>query len=255
MKFSIENTALRIDAETPREAAEIVAHFRLDVVEHTGSIMRGDLSYLDTPGKRDNRSWFFVACTVGPEFVAPYMAKLQAVTGYSGPIPTLSNAPKYPGSGSSVNLCHTHIVTVAELTPYGYAFQGFQCASDWNNRTARENAELYFSDYARENLGARKFEPEYIKARNNHLVRNPNYLKRHAPHPEMTSKTLWACLVQWWLETNATDAQREVYATSEATYKSVCRAPLSEALMRERDGFRVAWDKPLISFADFAGLK
>ena len=93
-------------------------------------------------------------------------------------------------------------------------------------------------DYVREGVGARKSEPEFIELSGGLLKRNPNYLKRHAPHVACTSEPIFARLLQWWADTHATPAQKQILADAENAHKTTIskNGRLSELLMRSYDG-------------------
>lgn len=254
MKFAIVDKCLQIQAETPAEVLETLKHFRLDIAAHVDAIASGMLTHTAKPGSRDNGEWFACDYTAPPEFLAPYFARLQKLTGYAGPIPSI-DAPRY--EGHCVNLCHTHIVETASISPAGYRARGFICSADWNGRTAAERAPGNFAEYICEKLGDTRRESEFIEIGNGGLLkRNPNYLKRHAPHAALTNVPLFSAVLQWWIDTQATQAQKDVLQTCDTNHRSVCKNDaLGAHLIRSYDdGYRVAWDKPLISFAAFQAM-
>lgn len=247
---------LQITTESPAEVRELIAHYKLDPFEYVNEATTGEMIYLDRALKRDNGSWFECSSFVDASWLQPYLDKLGWTTGYAGPLPSIENAPRY-GSNYLVNLCHTHIVTAARITPDGMVFDGYDSAQDWDGKTADVLAPRYFAEYVREGIGDRKCEPEFIEMRNGLLKRNPNYKKRHAPHPAAKSARLFGCLFDWWRANHATPGQEEVLRRVEATHKSASKLEtLAEMLMRGYSGgFYTHWGEGgFVKFEEFQKL-
>lgn len=251
MQFSIIDKSLRIQSETPAEALEIIQHYRLDVLAHADALSSGLLTHVVDPSRQHNSRWFAVSHRVDAAWMFPYMARLSVLTGFHGQIPDIP-APRYP-AGYCVNLCHTHIVESATVSGVSYFAQGFIESGDWNNQTAAARSSPSFVEQIIEDIGARKSEPEFIELRNGLLKKNPGYLRRHAPHPQLTSSILFGTLFQWWADNHATAGQRDILTRCEANHRTVCpRDPLASHLMRSYEpGFRVSWDAPAVSFTEF----
>ena len=256
MKFQIlDNGSLQITAETAAEVKEIVTHYKLDILQYVDALSAGMLTYEVKPSSRDNSAWFAVSSFVDPAWLKPYMVRLEKITGYYGPTPTIEDTPKYPGSPWAHNLQYTHIVTQSKITSEGMVFEGFINCGDWNKKKAAERAVPMFADYVRENLGARKHEPEFISLNNGLFQRNPKYLTRHAPHPECSSSSLFDCLLTWWLNTQATECQKDIMVRALACHVSVCKTDtLGSWLIREYQGLRTSWESPLVTYEQFKGL-
>lgn len=252
MKFAIVEKALHVSAETSREVLEMIKHYSLDTLAHVENIASGTLTKVCKPG-RENGEWFAVSCELGPEWVAPYLKRLEKLTGYAGPVPVIP-APRYPG-GYCENLCHTHIVETATVSSDGYTARGFVHSQDWNGKTAAQRYRAHFADYVSESIGGRKSEPQYIRMNNGWLKENPNYLKRYGAHAELSSALLFGCLLQWWTDTQATPGQREILRKCDENHRTVCpRDSLASYLFRSYEpGFRVSWESPLVSFDEFKG--
>lgn len=254
MKFTVINKALKITAESPREVLEMIKHYSLDTLAHVEAIASGHLVHIVGPGKRDNGEWFPVSHTLGAEWLAPYMKRLQDMTGFSGHIADRPG-PRYP-SGYCVNLCHTHIVESASISSVSYTARGFIHSQDWNGRTAAQRYKEAFAGYVAANMGDVKREPEYIRMDNGWLKENPNYLKRHAPHAAPKSAAVFECLFNAWLEKYASEEQRQIVTRCMANHHTVCpRDGMGEFFLRSYDrGYRVDWGGPLVSFEEFAKL-
>lgn len=257
MQFQIiDNVGLQITAETTAEVKEVIGHYKLDVMLYIESLSTGHVVHIHRAGKRDNAAWFKVSSFVPAEWIKPYMDKLQHITGYSGPIPSVENAPRYPDSARCVNLCYTHLVSDARIGPDGMVFDGYMHCGDWNGKTADARAPALFAEYVRAGLGATKLEPEHIRLGNGLLKENPNYLHRYAPHAACTSASVLQCLLTWWLDTHATDGQKDVMSKALANHKTVCKTDtLGSWLIREYQGLRTSWESDgLVTFEHFKGI-
>jgi hypothetical protein len=257
MKFEViaAGKGLQITAENPAEVRTVIQHFKLDPFEYVEGIGTGSLVYVEkASGYQGTAEWHALTASLGPEWLAPYMDRLQRVTGYAGPIPTLELAAT-DWQPSGWLLSHTHHVDRASISPEGAQVHGYKMAGEWNGRTAAQYAVQLFVEYVRKDIGDEKREPEYIRLGNGLLKENPNYLKRHAPHAALTNSRLFGALVQWWMDTHATPGQRETLEKAFATYKTVCKtASLGEWLIREYSGYRLTWESGVISFEQFKGL-
>jgi hypothetical protein len=253
MRFSIVDKALHVSSDTPLEALEIIKHYKLDTLQHAEALGTGQLTHICKPG-RNNGEWFAVSSVLGADWIAPYLKRLVHLTGFPGPVPRIPG-PKYPG-GYAENLCHTHIVESVTLGEFGLEFHGFVHSADWNGRTAAQRYQACFDECVREAVGDTKREPEFVHVGNGGLMRhNPNYLKRHAPHPAATSARILECLMSWWLENRATPCQRDIIAQCIANHRTVCpRDGMGEYFLRMHDqGYRTSWGGPLVSFDEFKG--
>jgi hypothetical protein len=228
----------------------MVKHYRLDMVECTAAILSGSLHHVCPPG-RDNGEWFEVSYILGPEWFKPYADRLQHWTGYAGPIPAI-DSPRYPG-GYAENLCHTHLVTLAVMSSHGFQFSGFIHSADWNGKTAAQRFRGYFAECVSAAVGDAKREPEFFELSNGLLKRNPQYLRRHAPHPAASSAGIFGALLQWWTDSQATPGQREILARCAANHRTVCpRDELGAFLLRNYEpGYRVDWSAPLVTLEQF----
>lgn len=257
MKLTIENRALRIEAETPADVREVIEHFKLDPFAHTEAMATGRMVYTKQPSARDNSAHFPVSHTVGVSFVRPYLERLAKITGRSADdVPTIDPAARYE-SHHVRNLQYTHVVTHARLDADGYHFTGIQHSQDWNGDNAEKRAPRLFAEYVTQALGHVKREPEFIEVGHGGLLRrNPNYLRNHAPTPRAESLAVWACIWQWWLDNCATEGQKTLIVQAAACHRSVCRNErFSDYLARSYDnGFRTAWDQPVAPYADFQKL-
>ena len=253
MQFKIEDKALHVTAETPREVLEMVKHYRLDVLEHADALASGHLVHVCPPGK-DGGEWFAVSSQLGPEWLAPYMARIQHLTGYTGHLADMPG-PRYP-AGYADNLCHTHIVQTATVSSVGAHFHGFIHSGDWNGKTAAQRYQAYFDECVRAGMGDTKQEREFLEVGNGGLLkRNPNYMRRHAPNAAAASAAVLECLLQHWLDRYATPGQRDIIARCMANHRTVCKNDgMGAYFLRMYDqGYRVGWDLPLVSFDEFKG--
>ena len=239
MKFEHNPQCLTITAKTVREALRIAEHYKLltPVIADTpvspedlpqfearlgeriaqmtatlDAVKSGCLSHDATATEK--RPWFAANVDLGPDAVAPYLALLTRVTGYTGEVPLL-DLP-YKGGG----LLHTHIVERFQVGSEGVRVTGFIQAEDWNGQPAATRAAANFHEYVVETIGFRRHEPEYLVAGNNVRVPNPKYLHRHAPEHGLGSPLLWQGLFTWWRLTVANDAQRAALDRVDATAKA-----------------------------------
>ncbi len=257
MKFKLLSAnELEITAETPAEVREVIKHYGLDPFQYPEAFTSGVLTYVHSERGRDNAAIFAGSVELVSQWTAPYERRLRSLTGYTGPfggifgVPILAYGP---------NLCHTFLPTQAYILQGGSLLvSGFQWAADWNGRDAAERAGLLFADYVQQEVGARKSEPEYIAANEAGTLmrRNPNYLKRYAPHPEATNARFFNHIVQWWLDEKATPGQRELVAKALACHRTVCNNhSLGAWLLRSyENGWRTSWEGPLVTFEEFKAL-
>jgi hypothetical protein len=234
MNFELsDHHDLIIRANTAKEVAELCEHFRFDITKHTDKLVAGEMTHTVSGAKRP---WFHQFAVVPFSFLQPYYDLLKKVTGYSG-APFEISAPRYPDSRHRQNLCHTHIVVDAAIGADGYHAEGFIQAEDWNGQPADVRAERNFNEYLRAALGDTKREPQYLRAGNNYLIENPNYLRRHAPHPAAASTALFEAIFSHWLTNHATDAQRDLWAEGEACFGTVVKSEtLAASMLRNYDG-------------------
>lgn len=249
MKFQVIDKELHIECENARDVVEAVKHFNFDIAEHAEAIANGALSIVRKSSRQNNGAWFECEYTTQVEYLRPYFDKLKQITGYCGELPTI-DAPCYE---RKMNLCYTHIVDHAQITPEGFKAHGFIESQDWHGKTAQERAPVQFREYIVAEIGDTKHEREFIELDSGLLKRNPNYLKRHYPHAALANRALWACLWAWWFDTFATDEQKAIIKQTEDNHRTVCKTEsLSDFLMRSyENGFRTTWGNPLISFDQF----
>jgi hypothetical protein len=234
-----DGRALQVTAQTAAEVREVIEHCKLDPFSCVEAFSSGTLVHKLQAWKRDDARWFEVNCLKGPEWLEPYMGWLRDKLGYTGPIPEIDPAPRY--NRYAKNLCHTHIVTRAKLSPLGHWALGYICAGDWNGKTAAQRAVINFEDYVEEGLGDRYHEPEYIGVSRDGsglLKKNPDYTKWHAPKPAFKNDAIFEALVRWWLDNAARPAQKQALQEAFNNYvtKVSKRGRLGEWLMREHGG-------------------
>ncbi len=252
MNFTLTNGELHITATTGTEIAELCKHFNLKVEDHVDDLIAGTMSYASRSIKRP---WFAVTADVPFIFLKPYYDLLAKVTGYDGPpFDIVDERLRYPG-GYCKNLCHTHIVTTARIGADGYHADGFIASEDWDGKKAADRAPYHFNEYCRAALGATKSEPEYIEMNNGLLRRNPNYMKTHAPHPQVTSERLFETIFQRWLDNVATLAQQVAYVEGDQCHHTVCKDSLAASFLRGyNNGFHINKYADLITFEQFKEL-
>lgn len=222
MIFSLDDGLLTISADNNmHEVKEIFDHFRIDTVENINSLASG--FYVHIAGSK-KRPYYPQSASVPFDFLKPYYDLLERITGYAGEAFEIeSPLLRYCRGGKWGSLCHTHIVTRAFIDANGYHAEGYQAAEDWNGRTGEENAKRYFADYLREPLGFRKQEPEFIRAGNNHLIPNPNYMKRWPVTPKADNATVFELIFNHWLLAHATPGQINLYTNGDKCHRSVCK--------------------------------
>lgn len=254
MLFEIldEGKALKITATDPAACRELVEHYKLDPFHYAAVAMGGHLEYIDRCSKKDNETWFQETVQLGPEWLAPYMKQLERWFGYTGPIPLIENAPIY--GGYPKQLCHTHMVERAMISPDGYWALGYQQSRDYNGKPAEQRSRQYFHEYVQEDLGDRRHEPEYLALDNGLYRRNPNYLKSHHPHPAAKNERITTALVQWWVANVATPGQKACLEEALATHRSVCKNDSYGGwLGRSSGGIYRTWEKH-VKWEEFRSL-
>ena len=256
MEFTLTPTNdLTIKAVTAKEVAEMCEHFRLDITKHTDQLVAGEMTYTVSGEKRP---WFHLFADVPFEFLQPYYDLLKKITGYTGPAFEIA-APRYPGSRHVVNLQYTHIVVDAAIDATGYHAEVFLQAEDWNGELAAVRAPRNFDEYLREDLGARKHEPEFIRLGNGLLKENPKYLHRYPPHAALTSASLFEAIFNHWFREHATRAQVELWRAGEVAYRTVCKTgTLAASMLRNYSSeFHIENYRRTVTFAEFqaAGQK
>lgn len=212
---------LSVTAESASEVLEIADHFRMFGDDADGAIAKAQAivagSLTHTSGT-DKRPWFVIESSLGHEFTEPYKAWLLRRTGYDGQLPSADLTPFHPR-----RLCHTHITLAVGLEQEHITYSVAVRSGDWNGKPANDRAWVTAEDYVSEDFGERKHENEYIPARGDGgggmMKRNPNYLKRHKPHPAASCQWLKSWLFSWWRQNHASDKQREILDGCEALGK------------------------------------
>lgn len=227
MKYALEGLTLAVIAESIRDAALVVDHFRElrlgilysdDPEKLKASLARasatlkavetGDLVYQDVATEK--RPWFSVSTELGPDSVKPYLDLLERVTGYAGDLPEFEFIP------SDAGLRHTHVMAKCLVSSSGIKASGFIKTEDWNGQTADVRAPINFHDYVVEGFGYRKHEDEFKQAGNGQYVKNPSYLKRYEAQSGLGSPELWKQIFSWWRKTHATPGHEAVLQFTEA---------------------------------------
>lgn len=256
MKFALQGKDLLVTAENPEEVKEVIKHYSLDVFQYVSAVSTGFLQYTSKARRRDNAQWFTLEAQIGPEWLTPYMDKLRHITGYTGPIPTIEDAPRY-GWHHIDYLCHTHIVEKAQISPLGYLASGFLECGDWNGKLAADRAMPYFVGCIKSGLGDTKHEPEMICLNNGLFKKNPNYMKQHAPHPAAKSLAIFLAIFNWWRTEVATPGQREALDQAEEAYRCISKSKTAfvESLMRGYSGFHKAYTNDSSGYVTFTQFK
>jgi hypothetical protein len=256
--------ALVVTAHTPEAKLAVLKHFRtLDLETPEGakalvSILGSPEPYVVRKGgepRQDNRAYFLVSGCLELDFTAPYFRALAERTGYTGRgiLPDLTPeylTPRYKWQG----LCHTHYVKQVWLEHSHLCYEVVVSGTDWNRKTAEQNATAYAADYMAESVGTRDQEPEFKADRNGTFSPNPNYLKRHAARPAFAADWLWSALVDWWLANEATPAQQDLVAVDGALMAKNHRGTSGLHDLRFPQGLRRSWDSDLITWGTFRFL-
>ena len=209
----ISSPSLRVFADTPDEVIKVFKHFRLDsgtggALALAEAIKAGSFTYETNP-LSTKRNWFDVDVYLD-RALQPYCALLERLTGWSGgalEVPDMDLTALYPD-----RLQHTHITDSIETVGGMIHAHVYIQSEDWNGQDAATRAQRMADDYVQENVGQRKHEQQYIRAGNNHIVENKNYMKRHPAMPGIGAEWLWSKLFAWWRENFATGQQRAILA-------------------------------------------
>lgn len=199
MKFQMTPEGMLFIADqSPEDVHELLKFFRLKITDHLPELTAGHMEYLS------KASWFEVSTILGAEWLAPYLKKLGEFT--DTPVPEMT---PLPWNEYNWSICHTHLVEKAWFEDGCYVSEGYIIGREWNGQTAEVRAERNYAEYVRDFVGATKQEPEFIDKGYGRESKNPNYMKRHYPHPEFSSKNLFLTL----LKATATPAQLEFLET------------------------------------------
>jgi hypothetical protein len=253
---------LEIVAETPNEVESLIKHFRLfkdmeDVETLKARIAALESSTLSHTIGTDKRPAYAVTSCLGFEFTEPYKAWALRNFGYDGVFPDLELPREWGG------LIHTNYQSRVYTEGEHICFTAFTTAQPWARKSAQDYADSLVSDYIAEEYGTRRHEPEYIQARNNFMVKNPDYLKRHKATPQASNATLKRAFFEWW---RANHANAEQLAIIEGNEKIVAETgSYMDAFGFERFESHIYYGRKLgkdgktqdykaISFSDFAAL-
>jgi hypothetical protein len=277
MKYALEGLALSVIAESIRDAALIVDHFRelrlgllysddpeklkaslARASDTLKSVETGDLVHQDLATEK--RPWFPASTELGPNSIKPYMDLLKRVTRYAGDLPESEFVP------SDAGLHHTHAMAKCLVSSRGIKASGFIQSEDWGGQPADVRARVNFHDYVVEGFGYRKHEEEFTQVGNGQYVKNPSYLKRLAPQSGLGSPELWKQIFGWWRKTHATPGQEAVLQFAEAHKLSwqlamdwdIRKGGGNEAGLVGYNGLHLAYsgnNAVNMSWAEFAELK
>jgi hypothetical protein len=199
---------LEIKAENVSESAAMVDHFRLfqgndveSLEKRIDALKSDDLSQVMGSEKRPA---YEVESCLDWEFSEVYAQWMERTLGYDGPLPDLDIPRKWDG------LKHTTYQASLTLDGGHICFKAYCTAAPWAGKDAATYAESLVVDYLAEEFGTRRHEPEFIQARNNTWVKNPEYHKRHKATPAASNTRLKRALFAWWIENHANDAQLDV---------------------------------------------
>jgi hypothetical protein len=242
---------ITVTAETSKEVIELADHFRMydkdepeQLIALAEAIKAGTLTYTSKPNAK--RPWFRCESALDYEFTQPYEDLLRKITGFDGgTLPDMDLTPFH-----ARRLCHTHITAEARFKNGHYCYVVFIQAEDWNGKTAAERADINAEDYTQEDLGHRQHEREYIETRGGHMVRNPNYLKRHRARPALGCTWLWAALFNWWRMNKASAAQRAALDQCDETHKAYRLEPSYLIRSSGGPGYLVQSQHLVTSYAD-----
>jgi hypothetical protein len=171
------------------------------VLKLAKAIQDGTYTY-ETRSKK--RKWFECEVYLDERSLAPYRGLLKRITGYDANLPDMDLTSSHPR-----RLCHTHITDTCAIVDGMYNAHVYVQAEEWNGQTACANRNA--EDYTQADIGMRKFEREFVTTHNNHIVRNPNYgRKHHRAEPALGAPWLWARIFTWWRTEHATVEQKRV---------------------------------------------
>lgn len=253
--MKIEQTepgTITVTAQTAKEVQAVFKHFGLDSTKQDfiDALVTGFYVVKSAP----KRQWFAVSVKCEPGWILPYLERLERVTGFADSIGDIENAP---WNNYKWDLVHTHIVTRAAIVGDSYISEGFIQAEDWDGKPAAERAARNFAEYVRNFIGDTERESELLQMPNGLFRRNPNYMKRHYPHPAFSSSALWSCIFSTWIARHATSGQMAILNEAAKCYATISKNPdaFIESLMRERSGFHIDNYKSFVTFEQFKESK
>ena len=253
---------LEISAENAQEVESLISHFRLfkdlsDVETLKARIAALEAGKLSHVIKSDKRPVYEVSSCLEHEFTMPYKEWALRNFGYDGTFPDL-DIPRERGG-----LIYTNYQARLYTDNEHICFDAFTTSEPWNKKDAHDHAQSRVVDYIGEEFGTRHNEPEFIQAGNNHVKRNPDYLKRHKATPRASNARLKRAFFEWWITTHASDAQKAIVAGNREIVAQT--GTYMGAFEFERDQDRIYYGRKVsadgktkdyksMTFAEFGGL-
>jgi hypothetical protein len=201
--------SLTISADTPEQIQNLIdvhgPRERRDPLFVAAAITSGryEVTVLVT-SMGDLYTWHECSGEFGADMVAPYVNRLERVTGYRMQdrdyVCVLED-----------HLVHTHFCDELTITNRGAYYRILESASHWNKKTPEENAADYAREDALQHLAERAAIRQMIELPSGLYKRNPDYGKGKKGRLCMTTQPqIWDALFTWWRQQYATPAQRDV---------------------------------------------
>ena len=247
---------LEITAQGAQEVESLINHFRLFKNMSDLAVLRARIAALQSETlshvmQSDKRPMYEASSCLDEAFTAPYKKWALDNFGYGGVFPDLEIPRHWDG------LKHTNYQARLYTEDEHICFHAFTSSEPWNGRDAHDYARHKVIDEIGEEFGTRRQEPEFIRAGNNLMRPNPNYLKRHAATPMASNARLKKAFFTWWMDSCANDAQKAIVAGNRDIAKGASYMSAFDFEKFETQIYYAKTDKDYksVSFAEFAALE
>lgn len=202
---------LEVVAETTEEVIEVAEHFRLGPRALIEAIKQPLPWHFQPPNiSRDNGAYFRSTGAIRRAYIAPYFVLLGNRV---GPVEVFDiDLTERWG-----RLRYTHY-PIRIWTEGGHLhYDVVTHSADWYGKTAAEQAPEYAKSSIESHIGKYDVVPEFIETANGLFIKNPRYGKGNSTYsPAAERQDIMSIIVDHWLETKATPAQRELVKKSHA---------------------------------------
>ena len=205
--------SIRVVAETAEEVADLVAHYdrgskMSELDKARKMLVPPPVERMLLPRPENNRAWYEVRGATPAEFLEPYLALLDRLTGFKfeGAIPIIKIAP------DAFRIGHTNHTGRLWIEDCQFHYVILVSASDWNKRTAAEYAQELADRYMGEMIARRPPVEQYISLANGQFEQNPKYATgyKHRLEAATISNDIWRALLDWWYKNKANDWQKDI---------------------------------------------
>lgn len=240
--------SMLVIARTPDAKIEVLQHFR--ETERLSDALRHDDPLALLRLGSEKRPYFRCTGVVGERFTDPYYSKLKEMTGRDMRYEDIDSDTLmafYPDYG----LRHTHYAIGTKVSSGLLDYDFVVASSDWNGKSAAENASARALECAQESLGERPVVREFIEISQGVYRRNPKYGNRFPIEPCVAYQNWFMkALCAVWSERHATPGQLEaIDRNRKVMAEARCNGELWSLKNLRRD-----WTSPEISWEEFQAL-